>query len=80
MSQDRKVAKQEMLERLGGKAGKRDSLVNEGFEKLGNRMEDLEIPPHSPEPAQKRQEKVPNFYLSLIFRFCASRKRKQSCK
>lgn len=31
-----------MLERL--KVGKKGTLVNEGFEKLVNRMKDLEIP------------------------------------
>lgn len=36
------TAKQRMLERL--KVGKTGTLVNEGFEKLMNRMKDLEIP------------------------------------
>lgn len=42
MPQHRKAAKQRMLERL--KIGKKGILVNEGFEKLVNRMKDLEIP------------------------------------
>lgn len=47
-----------MLERLGGKAGKRGTLVNEGFEKLVYRIESLEIPAHDLGPAQKRLEKI----------------------
>lgn len=42
MPQHRKAAKQRMLERL--KVGKKGTLVNEGFEKLVNRMKDVENP------------------------------------
>lgn len=56
MSQDRKAVKQRMLERLGGKYGKRGTM-GKVFEKLVYKMEDLETPAHHPRPAQKRPEK-----------------------
>ena len=43
MSQNRKAAKKRMLQRLGGKAAKRDTSVKKGCEKLVYKMGNPEI-------------------------------------